>query len=265
MSLIKKLSYKPDFSRHLGVQAEVEKELESLLKSWICKSETSKRKVLLFVDDIDRCPSSKMTDIVESLRVVLENEEIRKRLIVVCSIDPSKLKADISNRLDPIAADKEKLKKYVTEQLDKLFIFSIGLCRLSHSQICQYLDTLTTNNNQAFQPSKSSSSGNSPVDTSRIVGSLIATRNPGEPIEVIETDYLNILKDELSKIQYITPRKARIIYYRILFANNILSANTGCIITDSLVKQIIDKSLNNDININTNAAYSDIIDMVVPY
>ena len=247
------------------MQAEVEKELESLLKSWICKSETSNKKVLLFVDDIDRCPSTKMTDIVESLRVVLENEEIRKRLIVVCSIDPSKLKADISNRLDPIAADKEKLKKYVTEQLDKLFIFSIGLCRLSHSQICQYLDTLTTNNNQAFQPSKSSSSGNSPVDTSRIVGSLIATRNPGEPIEVIETDYLNILKDELSKIQYITPRKARIIYYRILFANNILSANTGCIITDSLVKQIIDKSLNNDININTNAAYSDIIDMVVPY
>lgn len=265
LSLIKKLQPKPDFSQHLGVQAEVEKELESLLKSWICKSETSKRKVLLFVDDIDRCPPSKMTDIVESLRVVLENEEIRKRLIVVCSIDPAKLKADIKNRIKPIEADDEKLNMYVIEQLDKLFIFSIGLCRLSHSQICQYLDTLITNNNKDSLPSKSSSSGISPVDTSRIVGSLIATRNPGEPIEVIETDYLNILKDELSKIQYITPRKARIIYYRILFANNILSANTGCIITDSLVKQIIDKSLSNDNNIDTNAAYSDIIDMVVPY
>ena len=264
LSLIKKLQPKPDFSQHLGVQAEVEKELESLLKSWICKSKTSKRKVLLFVDDIDRCPPSKMTDIVESLRVVLENEEIRKRLIVVCSIDPAKLKADIKNRIKPIEADDEKLNMYVIEQLDKLFIFSIGLCRLSHSQICQYLDTLITNNNQDSQPSKSSSFGISPVDTSRIVGSLIATRNPGDPLEVIETDYLNILKDELSKIQY-TPRKARIIYYRILFANNILSANTGCLITDSLVKQIIDKSLNNDINIDTNAAYSDIIDMVVPY
>ena len=265
LSLIKKLQPKPDFSQHLGVQAEIEKELESLLKSWICKSKTSKRKVLLFVDDIDRCPPSKMTDIVESLRVVLENEEIRKRLIVVCSIDPAKLKADIKNRIKPIEADDEKLNMYVIEQLDKLFIFSIGLCRLSHSQICQYLDTLITNNNQDSQPSKSSYSGISPVDTSRIVGSLIVTRNPEEPIEVIETDYLNILKDELSKIQYITPRKARIIYYRILFANNILSANTGYLITDSLVKQIIDKSLNNNIYIDTNAAYSDIIDMVVPY
>ena len=265
LSLIKKLSYKPDFSRHLGVQAEVEKELESLLKSWIWKSEISKRKVLLFVDDIDRCPSSKMTDIVESLRVVLENEEIRKRLIVVCSIDPAKLKADISNRLKPIVADEEKLNMYVTEQLDKLFIFCIGLCRLSHSQICQYLDTLIINNDKASQPSNPSSSGSSPVDTSRIIGSFIATSNPEEPIEVNETDYLEILKEELSKNKVITPRKARIIYYRILFANNILSANTGCIITDSLVKQIIDKSLSNDNNIDTNAAYSDIIDMVVPY
>ncbi len=265
LSLIKKLQPKPDFSQHLGVQAEVEKELESLLKSWICKSETSNKKVLLFVDDIDRCPSTKMTDIVESLRVVLENEEIRKRLIVVCSIDPAKLKADISNRLDPIAADKEKLKKYVTEQLDKLFIFSIGLCRLSHSQICQYLDTLITNSSQTSQPSNFSSTGSSLVDTSRIVGSLIATSNPGDPIDVNETHYLNILKDELSMIQYITPRKARIIYYRILFANNILSANEGCIITDSLVQEIINKSLKNDINIDTRVAYSDIIDMVVPY
>lgn len=66
-------------------------------------------------------------------------------------------------------------------------------------------------------------------------------------------------------IQYITPRKARIIYYRILFANNILSANEGCIITDSLVQEIINKSLKNDINIDTRVAYSDIIDMVVPY
>ena len=267
LSLIKKLQPKPDFSQHLGVQAEVEKELESLLKSWIWKSETSKRKVLLFVDDIDRCPFSKMTDIVESLRVVLENEKIRKRLIVVCSIDPAKLKADISNRLKQIVADEEKLNMYVTEQLDKLFIFCIGLCRLSHSQICQYLDTLIMNNDKASQPSNPSSSGSSPVDTSRIIGSFITTSNPEEPIEVNETDYLDILKEELSKNKnkVITPRKARIIYYRILFANNILSANTGCIITDSLVKQIIDKSLNNDINIDTNAAYSDIIDMVVPY
>ena len=210
-------------------------------------------------------PSTKMTDIVESLRVVLENEEIRKRLIVVCSIDPAKLKADIKNRIKPIAADDEKLNMYVIEQLDKLFIFSIGLCRLSHSQICQYLDTLITNSGQTSQPSNLSSTGSSLVDTSRIVGSMIATSNPVEPEEVNETYYLNILKKELSKIQYITPRKARIIYYRILFANNILSANDGCIITDSLVQQIINKSLKNDINIDTRTAYSDIIDMVVPY
>ena len=45
----------------------------------------------------------------------------------------------------------------------------------------------------------------------------------------------------------------------------ILNFSIDYIITDSLVNQIIDKSLSNDNNIDTNAAYSDIIDMVVPY
>ena len=265
LSLIKQLQSKPDFSHHLGAQAEIEKELESLLKSWIGESETSRRKVLLFVDDIDRCPAAKMSGIVESLRVVLENEEIRKRLIVVCSIDPAKLKADISNRLKTIEADEAKLKMYVSEQLDKLFIFSIGLCRLSHSQLCQYLDTLILHKDIDSQPSNPTSNGSSPVDTSRIIGSIVAYSNPGEPIEAKASDYLNILKDELSDKEGITPRKARIIYYRILFANNILSANTGALISDSLVKQIIESSLNYDNNIDMNAAFSDVIEMVVPY
>lgn len=265
LSLIKQLQSKPDFSHHLGAQAEIEKELESLLKSWISESSSSKKKVLLFVDDIDRCPASKMSDIVESLRVVLENEDIRKRLIVVCSIDPAKLKADISNRLKPIAADEGKLKMYVTEQLDKLFIFSIGLCRLSHGQLCQYLDTLITNMDQVVQSSRPSSNGSSPVDTTRIVGSIVAYRNSGEPIEVNESDYLNILKDELSTKEGITPRKARIIYYRILFANNILSTNLGSTISDTLVKQIIERSLNIDNNLDINAAFSDVIETAVPY
>lgn len=265
LSLIKKFQSKPDFSHHLGVQAEIEKELECLLKSWIGESETTNRKILLFVDDIDRCPASKMSDIVESLRVVLENEEIRKRLIVVCSIDPAKLKADISNRLKPIETDEVKRKAYVSEQLDKLFIFGIGLCRLSHSQLCQYLDTLMTHKDIGPQPLNPTSNASSPVDTSRINGSIVAYRNPGEPIVVNESDYLKILKGELSDKEGITPRKARIIYYRILFANNILSTNTGSLISDSLVKKIIESSLNYDNNIDINAAFSDVIEMIVPY
>ena len=79
----------------MGVQAEIEKELASLLKSWIYKNKTQYKKVILYVDDIDRCSETKMIAILDSLRTVLENEDIRKRLIVICSVEVEKLKLGI--------------------------------------------------------------------------------------------------------------------------------------------------------------------------
>lgn len=268
LSLIKKFQSRPYFSHHLGVQSEIEKELEKLLKSWICKCDTSKHKVLLYVDDIDRCPASKMSDIVESLRVVLENEEIRQRMIVICSIDSAKLKADISNKIKSIFDDADKLAEYVSEQLDKLFIFGIGLCRLSNTQLGQYLDELAKDdkvNKRVSEGNENTSDDDSPIDTSRIVGSVVATRNSDEPREVTTEEYVKILKNELTRYEGITPRKARIIYYRILFANNIMSARNGALITDSLVKKIIDLSMSHNNATDIKSAYSDLIEMVVPY
>ena len=266
LSLIKELNSVADFSHHLGVQAEVEKELEKLLKSWICKSKTIAQKVLLYVDDIDRCPAAKMAEIVESLRVVLENEEIRKRLIVVCSIDAEKLKAGIRNKLTTIKSEGKDFEDYVSEQMDKLFIFSIGLCRLSHGQLCQYLDRLVKEDGSANQYADATMQvQDSVVDESRILGSIIAVRNSDSPIEVTESHYMKILKYELSKYDVVTPRKARIIYYRILFANNILHGRNGALFTDSLVRQIVRHSIDKKEKIDIKTAYSDIIEMVVCY
>ena len=76
---------------------------------------------------------------------------------------------------------------------------------------------------------------------------------------------VKILKNELTKYEGITPRKARIIYYRILFANNIMSARNGALITDSIVKKIIDLSMSHNNATDIKSAYSDLIEMVVPY
>jgi len=108
ISLIKKYSKGVSFARELGVQAEIEKEITSLLKFWIKTKKTSKKKVILYIDDIDRCSETKMTSIIDSLRTVLENEEIRKRLIIICSIDPEKIIKGIEYKYETIYNDKEE-------------------------------------------------------------------------------------------------------------------------------------------------------------
>lgn len=89
LSLIKKYSGRRSFTSELGVQNEVEQHLVSLLKLMV--TDPDKKRILLYVDDIDRCSAIKMIDVIDSLRVILENEEIRKRLVVLCSLDENKI------------------------------------------------------------------------------------------------------------------------------------------------------------------------------
>ena len=72
LELFKKYYKDISFEHVLGIQAEVQKELKNLLKA--IKYFNSDKKVILFVEDIDRCPEEKVIQIIDSLRVMLEDE-----------------------------------------------------------------------------------------------------------------------------------------------------------------------------------------------
>lgn len=62
----------------------------------------------------------------------------------------------------------------------------------------------------------------------------------------------------------LTPRQLRIIYYRIVLANNIQSMeNTGRVFKEALLQAIVKKSISS--NELENDDYKNIVDMVVPY
>ena len=76
----------------LGIQNDLEQDLVSLINFIVRKKDLKEKQIILYVDDIDRCESSKMLEIVNSLRLILEHRNIQKRLIVICSVDANKLK-----------------------------------------------------------------------------------------------------------------------------------------------------------------------------
>ena len=55
----------------LGIQNDLEQDLELLIKSVANKPEGEQ--IILFVDDIDRCETTKILNVVNSLRLILEN------------------------------------------------------------------------------------------------------------------------------------------------------------------------------------------------
>ena len=264
ISLIKKYTKGISFAKELGMQAEVEKEITSLLKFWISDKEAIKKKVILYVDDIDRCSETKMTSIIDSLRTVLENDEIRKRLIIICSIDPEKIIKGIEYKYQTLYDEKER-RSIAIEQMDKIFLTGIALAPLNNEELFEFAaklaeveDNRNSNNLTASKKSLDDIIRESIMEETR--RDLLYVKLDDEQIYL---ELKNFIKDYTKQL---TPRKIRIIYYRIVLANNIICNKKDSMITKTLINNIFNLSVGNKIEkSDKDDELTDILNMVVPY
>lgn len=248
------------YNEYLGIQNEIEKDLETVLEALtICQ----KDKVLLCIDDIDRCPTEKMINIVDSLRTVLENERIREKLIVICCIDVNKLMMGYRMMYESCGFEGE-YDKLSREQIDKLFIFGMGLAPLGKSQLKEYLGEITSIEVSNHRASVSTSK--TFFDTDRQESVLYVTEVDAESKQLTDAEIYRIISQFINKndIGNITPRKLRIMYYQLLFANN-LASKQGVTLLEDLIMDLLYKSLTGIDNNSPNKALGDIVDMAVPY
>ena len=264
-SMIKKYTKRKSYTHYLGIQNEIEEDLQILLQSMVCK--VNKSRVILYIDDLDRCNSHKLISIIESLRTILENPEIQERLVVICSVDESKLMKAYEMEFKENGYTNEEIEQYKREQLDKLFIFGVKLPTLDSTQLNTYLSSLIKDSSKAntdFDNHKVKSEG-IPFSTNRKKESLVATTANGV-IELNDENIKEIFQDFLLNhgCKDFTPRKIRIMYYQLLFALS-LSAKGGGAFTDRIAETMLMKSAGLQYDNDKETAMSDIIDMAVPY
>jgi hypothetical protein len=146
-----KYSTKHSFKDHLGLQAEIQKETLTLLKTWIPDKKLAERKIVLLVEDIDRCAEQKVIQLIDSLRVLLEDVEIAKRVVILAAVDERILKLAIKNKyhallsLEKLEAEEFKIRldQITDEYMDKLFISGIKLGDLSTLDRDDFIKELT--------------------------------------------------------------------------------------------------------------------------
>ena len=261
--IIKKYTSRKSYRNYLGIQNEIEGNLQKLLQTMVlCRN---KSRVILYVDDIDRCPSHKMISLIESLRTVLENRIIQERLIVICSVDEKKLLHSYVQELTANGFNSEEAALLSREQLDKLFLFGIKLARLDSKQLEEYLEMLIKDSNSENY-NNDSQKEETPFSTSRHNGAIIATAASENISELDDEKIKNLFHDFLINHNSIdiTPRKLRIMYYQVLFALSISAKGKGAF-TDQLVEAMLNKSIGVEYKENISRAMSDIIEMSVPY
>lgn len=252
-----KCCQRKNYKSYLGIQNDLEKDLETLLTTMV--STPQKEQLLLYVDDIDRCSTDKMLEVINSLRIILENPKIQKRLMVVCSIDPNKLINGYC--LQKAGKIDDNQCKEAREHIDKLFIFGIGLAPLDLSQYQEYLRTIAGINNTVNE-----NEDTPPYSEGKQNDTFVAIRGTEEMPVLTDSEICNYIFSFVKGMpeETFTPRKLRIMYYRLLFANNIVAVGGGNL-PRSIMKKILDKSINLDEEINNMTAYADVVNIVVPY
>lgn len=241
INLIKKYGIKTSFKENLGIQAEVQKELIHLVNAWtdMIKNGTThkKAKIVLCVDDLDRCKEDKTIEIIDSLRIILDDEELKDKLIVISAVDERILNRAVSKKYDDFSTD-ELIKEYI----DKLFIFGIKLGPLSEADSKEYFKKLIKDDIVKVETTTATTT----KTLNGAPATVIVTKdeieiNPlpfqQEKLEhtdegILEIDRLTdeevqLLEGSLKDIARPTPRRIRIIYYRYLLARNLaVSRNT---------------------------------------
>mgnify|MGYP003606255585 CR=1 FL=1 len=233
-----------DYSNYLGFQSEIEKELSFLLQIYI---DVNKEKLVLFIDDLDRCKEEIIIDIVDGLKLVLDNEEINSRLIVVTAIDERVLEKSIRHKyLNNDLPENVGTKEYI----EKFFLMGIKLNQLNDSDIDELVDIYTHKLNHKLyeaeeEPIDYNNEDNELVadeisgDIIREIGSdgfppLIVQSNNGDVKPLFVNNHLNMnsfvlddyeiayIKEVLKKVGLLTPRKINMFIQRYLIFKSLV-------------------------------------------
>lgn len=261
-TLYKKYSKEVSHSKLLGVQAEVQSDLRLLLKTWLPHPNTNKR-ILLFVDDIDRCSEDKIIEVVDALRVMLDDPEIAQRIIVALAVDERILQRAISIKYQGLFTNNpEALSKLTKEYFDKLFIAGIRLGSLTQGERKKLVEVLTEGKveigftedttkpptitlpndliENSFEDPKTKKappdSGDYELenaDTAGVLGNRPdisyledQTQNTTSINELSQLEFDN-LSSAVQRIEGLTPRQIRIFYIRYLLFRDFLKTVKG--------------------------------------
>ncbi len=128
--IISQITSNVNFRNQLGLQHEIQEELRFLLEAWIPKKQKEKKRILLFIDDIDRCSEDKIIQIVDYIRVLLDESEIQSRITILAAIDERILIHAIQNKYRKFVENKDNdatFKELCREYMDKLFLAGLKL------------------------------------------------------------------------------------------------------------------------------------------
>lgn len=259
----------------LGTQLRYEEEIELTVKRWNWEPscwfrrlrKKQSRKIVLIIEDIDRCNESSMIAIIEALKLILENPVIARRMIVIAAIDSDRLLNAYKIRFNAVTDNKDKSRRLAIRQLNKIFLAGIKLPKLTNQNLTEFVDKLSQTH--AGTPISGPSADNqSTTDSDHQETQPTSTGESSESstAKLLTPAHLaSYIKDAITdgELGNATPRELRVLFYRLVLLNNMLY-DRRIRFTPEMATEIISRSIGKSagqLNENVDA----IIESAIPY
>jgi len=182
------------------------------------------------VDDVDRCDITKLVKIIDGLRIILDNEKIHKRLIIITAIDESILKKSIQEKYN---CDGDRLDDIFQEYLEKIFIVGIKLGSLENHESKEYLSKLIEANEELVASFHDFDSAGDDVEEEegveenerieRLNSNVVSETGIENKEYELSDKEKGYLLTSINQLNNITPRKIRIFYYKYLILKKVFN------------------------------------------
>lgn len=214
LGLVRKYTSKASYSEYLGLQAQIEEDISVLLKTWI--KNDNDNKIYLIVDDIDRCEMSKIVNIIDGLRIILDNKIIHDRLVIITAIDEEILRQAIYSKYNDFEIGKTKDQMF-QDYLEKIFIIGLKLDNLNSIEKEEFMKNLLeyNPNNNNFDDIQIKNERIKTTNQYKAQSNIFYIDNSeNDIIDDIPDDEKNQLLKSIHLLDNATPRKMRIFLYK---------------------------------------------------
>lgn len=201
-------------------------------------------RVLLIVDDLDRCEPKQMLESIESTMLILDDDEVHQRLQICMLIDESAFCHAIIEKYEQLLNDKylSESHKYsadriIRENLEKFFLLHLRLAALTDQEVSDVMEHYVSElcGNDESEPARETEK----AELEEAVGTVEADSPDGEEqveipeapesnsiIESHEADAIReFVRQHLSgnDRELVGPRTLRCLLFRYQLARDILS------------------------------------------
>lgn len=203
-------------------------------------------RVLLIVDDLDRCEPKQMLEIIESTMLILDDNEVHQRLQVCMLIDESAFCHAIIEKYEQLLKDehlgedhKYTANRIIRENLEKFFLLHLRLTALSDQEVSDvmehYVSELCSDDEPESAPRQAE---NTEVTEAAATVETVpqgeqegdAASAPPKSDSIIESHEAEAIRESLKQYlsssdrEQIGPRALRCLLFRYQLARDILAA-----------------------------------------